>query len=347
MGEASGLGAGSVLTSTVPEASIVQTLGERLRETREARGLSVDEVARVIRFSPRQIEAMENDDFEKLPGLTVIRGFIRSYAKLLKLEVEPLLALFDRQAPVSLQGTQATRSMASMTAMTSMGTLPKASGQRRRKGYLLLAGMAAFVIFLGFGVFHFIAPSLMGEASTTMSASKSASSFPAAASHEAMAGAATTSPAHVPAAAVDTREALLASPVASPVSPSSSGSIVSSSSSPSSNASPALSSSPDSTSQTATPTVSTGTTVNPVLATGGEKMLTFDFDETAWLEVRDANKKMLVAQNNLRGTQKVVSGQPPFSIVVGNASQVRLRYDDQVIDLKPWTRVDVARLTLE
>jgi len=74
--------------------------GCRLRELREARGLSLVEVSRSLKFSPRQIEALECDDFEKLPGTTVIRGFIRSYAKILKVEAEPLLAMLEQQLPV-------------------------------------------------------------------------------------------------------------------------------------------------------------------------------------------------------------------------------------------------------
>jgi cytoskeleton protein RodZ len=42
-----------------------------------------------------------------------------------------------------------------------------------------------------------------------------------------------------------------------------------------------------------------------------------------------------------------VSGKPPFQIVIGNAAKVELRYDDRQIDLKPYTRAEVARLTLE
>ena len=80
-------------------ASAAVSLGRSLAEARKARGLSIAEVAQAIKFSPRQIEAIESDDFGKLPGATIVRGFIRSYAKLLRLDPTVLLTMFDRQVP--------------------------------------------------------------------------------------------------------------------------------------------------------------------------------------------------------------------------------------------------------
>ncbi len=53
------------------------TPGSVLRRAREARGQSITDVVQVIRFSPRQIEALERDDYASLPGATVARGFCR------------------------------------------------------------------------------------------------------------------------------------------------------------------------------------------------------------------------------------------------------------------------------
>ena len=307
--------------AVMPQPTLTQTLGDTLRDARQARGLSVDEVARIIRFSPRQIEAMECDDFGKLPGVTVIRGFIRSYAKLLKLDASALLAIFERQMPSGIADVSSGGAMSSMATMATMATMPRMTamatlpgGARRKTGYLLLGLIFCAVLFVGFGVFHFLAPSLMSGASGDPVSSTHAGTP------------------HVPPLAADTRDALLAAPPAATATQ------------PAGDAS-----------------VSPATAVSPVQQTeaGEEKSpqsqqpqqshrtLTFDFEESAWLEVREASRKMLLAQNNLRGTQKVVTGQPPFFSVIGNASHVRLHYDEQTIDLQPWTRVDVARLTLE
>ena len=73
--------------------------GRYLSGTREARGLSIADIARTLKFSERQIEALERDDYQQLPGVTFIRGFIRSYARLLKLDPIPLLEMLDAGAP--------------------------------------------------------------------------------------------------------------------------------------------------------------------------------------------------------------------------------------------------------
>jgi cytoskeleton protein RodZ len=55
---------------------------------------------------------------------------------------------------------------------------------------------------------------------------------------------------------------------------------------------------------------------------------------------------MLVSSLNPPGSERVVRGKPPYSLVIGNASSVTVLYDDKPIDLAPHTRQDVARLTV-
>src|SRR5664279_1627560 len=55
-------------------------------------GLSLEDVANQLKFSPRLIESLEAGEFDKLPGSTFARGMLRSYAKLLKLDSAPILA---------------------------------------------------------------------------------------------------------------------------------------------------------------------------------------------------------------------------------------------------------------
>jgi len=62
---------------------------------REAEGLSRQDVARELRLSEKYIDAIELGDFEALPSLVFARGYVRSYAKLVKLDVDRYLALFD------------------------------------------------------------------------------------------------------------------------------------------------------------------------------------------------------------------------------------------------------------
>jgi cytoskeleton protein RodZ len=80
--------------------STLPSLGTQLRVAREAKGSSIADVVQVIRFSAHQIEALERDDYGSLPGATSVRGLVRNYAKFLKLDPLPLLALIEPAVPV-------------------------------------------------------------------------------------------------------------------------------------------------------------------------------------------------------------------------------------------------------
>jgi cytoskeleton protein RodZ len=81
------------------------SVGQILRNAREAQGVTVEEAAVRLRLMHRQIEAMEADDFESLGQPVFARGFVRNYARLLALVPETLLARMEgapaEPAPVS------------------------------------------------------------------------------------------------------------------------------------------------------------------------------------------------------------------------------------------------------
>ena len=93
------------MTDNQPDNALANTevrpfsVGAALRQARERLGLGVADVANRLKFAPRQIEALEADDFARLPEIAFVRGFVRSYAKLLQLDPAPLLAALP-QAPV-------------------------------------------------------------------------------------------------------------------------------------------------------------------------------------------------------------------------------------------------------
>ncbi|MCM0044658.1 MAG: DUF4115 domain-containing protein [Burkholderiaceae bacterium] len=94
---------GSAEAADATEAAAAVRLplpGEILAAKRQERRMSVDEVSARIKLAPRQIAALEANDFAALPGMATTRGFIRSYARLLELDPEPLLAaLSDEPNP--------------------------------------------------------------------------------------------------------------------------------------------------------------------------------------------------------------------------------------------------------
>ena len=75
--------------------------------------------------------------------------------------------------------------------------------------------------------------------------------------------------------------------------------------------------------------------------------LKFRFKGESWVEIRDARGKLLFSKLNPPGSETEVSGKPPFNVIVGNAPEVQLFYNDHEFDLEPHTKVAVARFTVE
>lgn len=75
----------------------MRTVGQILKEEREKRYYSLDEVEKATKIRKELLEALEADNFIKLPPATFIQGFIKNYAKFLGLDSEKLLAVFRRE----------------------------------------------------------------------------------------------------------------------------------------------------------------------------------------------------------------------------------------------------------
>lgn len=72
------------------------TLGEKLRQAREERGISIREVAEQTRISPLYIESIENDNYKPLPGGIFNKGFIKSYARYIGFDENEALQDYSR-----------------------------------------------------------------------------------------------------------------------------------------------------------------------------------------------------------------------------------------------------------
>jgi cytoskeleton protein RodZ len=256
-----------------------------LRAAREANGLSLHDVAQVTRFSARQIEALEKDDYASLPGSTAVRGFVRGYAKFLKLDPAPLLAaLPPPSAPVIGTDVRPPGHVDELRSRRA-GKLPR--GLRLLSWSLLLLAV----------IWYIARPDLadIREYFSTFS-STHGGSMPTASS------VATTAPAAV-----------------SQVTPS----VAASESAPvdTATASPSAPSLPGS--------------------------LHLEFDGLSWIEIRDATRQVVFSGEYPAGTRQEVAGQPPFQVWIGKASNVRVFFGDRLIDLQPYTRAEVARLTVE
>ena len=75
---------------------MAQTLGEKLRQAREARDITISEVAEQTRISPLYIESIENDDYRILPGGIFNKGFVKSFAKYVGVDEQEALQDYSR-----------------------------------------------------------------------------------------------------------------------------------------------------------------------------------------------------------------------------------------------------------
>jgi transcriptional regulator with XRE-family HTH domain len=133
-------------------------VGEQLRLAREARNLSLGEAAQSLKLAPRQVEALESENWGALPGNTMIRGFVRNYARLLNLDADVLMRALD-----AAQLQQAPQLEASAGTSAS---LPQASSRRveRRDWLAVLAGL----LLLGLaGLAYFFVPADLWRAQLT------------------------------------------------------------------------------------------------------------------------------------------------------------------------------------
>jgi cytoskeleton protein RodZ len=71
------------------------TFGERLKRERDLREVTLEEITQATRIGSRFLEALENEEWDKLPGGVFNRGFVRSIAHYLGLDEEALLAEYD------------------------------------------------------------------------------------------------------------------------------------------------------------------------------------------------------------------------------------------------------------
>ncbi|HNL98924.1 MAG TPA: DUF4115 domain-containing protein [Accumulibacter sp.] len=309
------IGVGEALSADeiLAASAEVGGVGQRLRRSREARGLSVSEAAQSLKLAPRQVEALEAEEWSALPGNTMIRGFVRNYARLLGLDSEGLMRALDA---AQLQQTPRLEASAGTSA-----SLPHVANRVERRDFLAIVG-GLLLLVLALLIYFYVPPEAWHERMSGM-----ISSFGRSAPAER-----TPAPTEVrPAAeAPTTVQATTQQASALPAS-----------------------------GESVTPVIAPNATVlsseattsgKPIVSSESQpaaNRLKFTFGQAAWLQVRDGRGQVIVADNNPAGSQREVEGQPPFALVVGNATQVRLEYQGRTIDLAPHSKGEVARLNVE
>ncbi len=132
-----------------PAASV----GTWLRVAREAAGLSGDAVAQQLKLHPRQVRAIEEDDFARLPGRTFVRGFVRNYARLVNLDADAVVAALP-------PANRRRRSSVSRYTPSSrpMGEIPLESPRRRGRAARWLIPLVLLTAVAVAAYFEFLRP---------------------------------------------------------------------------------------------------------------------------------------------------------------------------------------------
>lgn len=280
----------------------VAPVGSELAAARMAQGLEIADVARSLKLSPKQVEALEAEDFASMRGNTFVRGFIRNYARLLQLDPCPLLERFQQRAPTEAHA---------LSAASQQIVLPVGAGKRR---FIYLGAAAVLAI---------AAPILVYEAlHGRQEQPQGAVVAPPAASRPPVAGAAVPSDAAAqPArtlAEVQPLAVPLSSPVAVPMVP-----------------------------EASAPVPAAALPQGPQAAAAKASAIKLVFAGQSWVEIRDGRGRIVFSELSPGGSERQIDGVPPFSLVVGNATQVRIAYNGEPVDLAPHVRGDVAHLTLK
>jgi len=128
--------------------------GKTLQSQREAMGWSVEQVADQLKLAPRQILALEAGNYAALPSPAVVRGFVRAYAKLLKIDAAPLVAMIEMNMPPEAQAGATTVRREQRPASFSEKSRFPVGGKRTRIPVGLIAGVAVLAA-AGGALWHF------------------------------------------------------------------------------------------------------------------------------------------------------------------------------------------------
>jgi len=315
--------------------------GETLRQARESNGWSLAEVALKLNLTATSLGNLEAGAFDKLPGHTFARGYIRAYAKLLGIDQTVLVQAFDQFTGTDSQGSN----------VHGLGRIEEPV--RVSHTILRIVSLLLLIAVIGGGFVwwqdqasqrtkdltsnaleHVEVESADGTTQIhpldepedqAVAQGQAAPEVPATA--EQPAPEATTAPAATAVVPAPTVPATAAAPVAQAHAP----------------AAPAQAPAAVAPVAPAAPAVSPPTT--PVLAAGdGHIQITFIAD--CWTQVTDGNGKVLFSGLKRKGDTLDQGGKPPLTLRLGYARGAQVAYNGQPVDVAPFTSGETARLKL-
>jgi len=291
-------------------------VGEKLRLAREALGMSALDIAHTLKLGLRQVEALETGSWQGLPGNTFVRGFVRNYARVVQVDAAPLMAELD--GSLEKQANNLT------VSENPPATMPQSGASSRRDRAVVMTGVGLVVLA---ALAYFLMPndlSALRENTRGLLDSLARKEEPATTPAPVVAAPSLATPAEPIFPPGTTPQQIMNPQAQTPAE------VAPSSPVPVPNAS------------LPTPPAE----VKPT-AIANAPQLRFVFEKESWLEVRDRDNKVIFSQRVPAGTEQMLSGQGPLSLVVGYAPGVRVFSHGQAVDLAPHTRGEVARLVLE
>jgi cytoskeleton protein RodZ len=335
--------------------------GPRLREARLAQKLSLEDVAARLRLDVRLMEAMERDDWERLPEPTFVRGYLRGYARLLGLPPGPIVEAYDRH------GFRPPNLVADLAGPARGRARRRELPARALGGVLVAALLVAAVVW-------YLARDLAPP--PPLPEPEREAPVPELAPREPLGGlqgdlplapprppAPATpepepAPSPEPAAPEPPAEVAPLEPPAAPMAPPEPA--------PATPPAPRTEAPPDRPAASAAPEppASVPLTEPPGPAPGetpagapgeppadaaapagdaGTGRLRLRFPEDSWVEIYDAEGERLFF-NLVKGGRSIeVEGTPPLRVLLGYARGVEVEYNGEPFDIRPHTREDVAR----
>lgn len=322
-------------TEATHDQNAALSTGVRLRNAREQLGLSQQAVAERLCLKVSTVRDIEEDKAPAELASTFLRGYIRSYAKLVHIPEEELLPMMEKQAPVRA---------AKVAPMQSFSL-----GKRRKKrdGWLMsFTWLVLFVVIGLTGAWWWQNHKAQQEEITTMadqssaelngSAGEGAQSIPL----NTDASATASEPQAVTAGTANTATAQTAAPV-----------VDQTAQAPADNAVV----SPSQANVETAPAATADNAVQPLpsdpagltAAAADPNALVMNFSADCWLEVTDATGKKLFSGLQRKDGTLNLAGQAPYKLKIGAPAAVQIQFQGKPVDLSRFIRTNqVARLTL-
>ena len=306
--------------------------GATLAAQREALGWTIEQVAEQLKLAVRQVVAIEKGDFAALPSPAVTRGFVRAYAKVLRLDPAPLVAMIpmDNPVPAEAPGASARRERQTSFSQSRYPT----HGKRSSLPLAWIAGVAV-VAAAGFAVWHFgLLPLPGGDAPANSAGNAELITTPA--------GTVPGANAPMPDSVLNPSVPLISVP--GPAAGGGTAAPVAGTNAPAAATTPPLAGA----SPAATPAVTpAGTTPAATAPVAGANTLVLTVREDSWIEVRPQGGKALISRLVRAGSTETVEVPGTATLVVGNPAGVSATLRGAAVALPPVPGKTISRVTIE